>query len=192
MPGIHYAAGGADPPAALTPGTITFTYVTGEQDMPLTINWPLNLPPVPELGIYNAMYRERRAAEEAYEREMQRARERQREWQREYDRSRQRALALLEACLTSGQYASYTSRGWFDLTSSRGRPWRIYADSDTGNVVSLAGHQWHGGRKYGPAYCAHPAENLPLPDVHLAQALALITDEDQFVRVAIPHGQRAL
>lgn len=105
----------------------------------------------------------------------------------EYDKARERALELLGTVLTVEQMASYREKGWFEVRGSKGRRWRIRANGVAGNVDLMP----EIGQVREATYCAHPPQALPAPDVHLAQMLALVTDEDEFVRVANVRYRRA-
>jgi hypothetical protein len=94
------------------------------------------------------------------------------------------AEAALKARLSPAQAETLRSHGWFDVTSSRGRRWRIVASGQTGNVYLMDGPA---GDVAGACYCAHPV-SVPHPAAWLAQMLTLILDEDQFLAVANPMG----
>jgi hypothetical protein len=98
-----------------------------------------------------------------------------------------RALGLLKSMLTDQQWADYEGRGWFEVRGSRGRRWRIRKGGQSGNV-DLMPEQ---GEVREASFCAHPRDWLPNADAHLAQMLALVADEEEFVRVAnVHHGRR--
>jgi len=104
-------------------------------------------------------------------------------------RAADRALGLLMSLLDEEQQASYRDRGYFDLTGSRGRRWRIEKQGQAGNVLLLPDNP---AETEAQAYCCHPPDSLPLADAHLAQALHLVTDEDDFERTANRSGRRHL
>lgn len=123
---------------------------------------------------------EQRAAREVREAEAVR---RQDEAQAERRAALKRSEELLEFVLTDEQMADYRERGYFEVTSSKGRRWRIRARGQAGNV-DLMPEQ---GNERDATYCIHPRYGdggVPDPDAHLAQALMLATDEDEFLRVA--------
>ena len=106
---------------------------------------------------------------------------------REFREAKDRALELLGMVLSADQMASYREKGWFEVRGSKGRRWRIRANSVAGNVDLMP----EIGEVREATLCCHPREQLPAPDVHLAQMLALVTDEDEFMRVANVHHRRA-
>lgn len=89
-----------------------------------------------------------------------------------------RAELLLSSALTSEQQGTRREHGYFDVSGSAGGRWRIWNNGQSGNVQDLAS---------GMGYCAHPPDYMPVPDAHLAQMLALVTDEAEFRKVAYPH-----
>lgn len=118
--------------------------------------------------------RERQAAEQYAEQARQQA--------RQLEAARERAEELLTALLTGEQAASRRESGWFAVRgSSSGKTYRIHSTGISNNVDRLG----EDGRRER-IFCAHPP-GLPAPDVHLAQMLALATDEDAFLRVANSH-----
>jgi hypothetical protein len=89
----------------------------------------------------------------------------------------QRAEEQLLKSLSPHQRQTWVGRGYFDLISSRGHPWRIRR-AMTGNATRL---------NYGDRYCAILVNpGCPLADHILAVALTLRTNENAFLRVAIP------
>ena len=100
--------------------------------------------------------------------------------QEERARATDRALELLESCLTLDQWRSYKEQGYFEVISSRGRRWRIRKESQAGNVDLMAAE----GDVREASFCVHPPDSLPHPDAHLAQMLQLETDEDALLAVA--------
>lgn len=115
---------------------------------------------------------------------------RDREWE-EYQRDRreayQRARTLLLEFLTDEQRRTYEQAEWFEVVGSAGNTYRIHPGS-VGNI-----HWRRNGEMVG-RLCAHPSldhEDLPDPDIALAQLLALKTDEPGFIRIANVHvGER--
>lgn len=91
----------------------------------------------------------------------------------------QRATELLVATLSPQQAAEFKSTQAFTVHSKTGD--RIYRVTygTAGNVYELSKE----GRKVAK-YCIHPSEDVPVPDVMLAQKLMLETDEKQFLKVA--------
>jgi hypothetical protein len=98
----------------------------------------------------------------------------------ERENARSRARVLLLAVLTPEQAADYTERDWFEVRGSHGGRWRIRRNGQAGNVDLMP----EGGSEPVASFCAHPPGSLPDADAHLAQLLALVTDEDAFTRVA--------
>jgi hypothetical protein len=125
----------------------------------------------------------------AREESLRQAREATAERQRRQQQAAGKALALLMSLLDEEQQASYRDRGYFDLTGSRGRRWRIEKRGQAGNVLLLPEDP---AQTEAQAYCCHPPDSLPLADAHLAQALHLVTDEDDFERTANRSGRRHL
>jgi hypothetical protein len=109
--------------------------------------------------------------------------------QRTRARAASRALALLMSFLDDEQQRSYRDDGWFDITGSRGRRWRIEACGQAGNVLLLPAAP---DAAEADAFCCHPPGGLPDADAHLAQMLHLVTDEEGFMRTANPAGRRRL
>lgn len=98
-----------------------------------------------------------------------------------------RALELLRSMVSEQQWADYQAKGWFEVRGSRGRRWRIRKSGQSGNVDLMP----ETGEVREASFCAHPRDWLPNADAHLAQMLALVTDEEEFVRVAnVHHGRR--
>lgn len=91
-----------------------------------------------------------------------------------------RARELLLAVLTPEQADSYTRRGSFEVRGSAGGRYRINDRGQAGNVDRLAGI----GDERIASYCCHPPGGLPHADAHLAQLLALVTDERKFLETA--------
>lgn len=92
------------------------------------------------------------------------------------------ALALLMELLTEDQVTTMREAGYFEVTGSAGGRYRIRTNGQTGNVDRLDDQS-----RRVASLCAHPPGGLPDSDAHLAQMLALVTDEDTFVRTANVH-----
>jgi hypothetical protein len=136
------------------------------------------------------------SAQPAPETDEQRAeRERRdREWARQHEERRLereaanvRAQELLLSLLSEEQAATYREKGWFEVRGSKGGRWRIRNRGQSGNVDLMP----EIGEEREATYCAHPPEQLPDADAHVAQMLHLVTDEEGFVRTAIRHYRRA-
>jgi hypothetical protein len=112
---------------------------------------------------------ERVAEAQAYEERMRRR-----------ARVNDRAEELLLSLLSDDQCFSYTQNGWFEVRGSAGGLYRINRRGQAGNVDELPAP----GAPRIASYCIHPAGNFPDADAHAAQYLALVTDEDEFRRVA--------
>ena len=98
-----------------------------------------------------------------------------------------RAEELLLSLLTDEQAESYRSDGSFIVIGSHGGRYRI-TRGVSGNILWVPE-----GNDMAARLCAHPtmAESwLPTPDVQVAQLLALITDERDFVNRANIHSGR--
>ena len=106
--------------------------------------------------------------------------------QRERAESGARARELLRSLLSDAQWASYQGNGWFEVKGSSGRRWRIRDRGQSGNVDLMP----EAGEERDVTYCAHPPGCLPDADAHAAQMLALVTDDEAFVRVANVHYRR--
>jgi hypothetical protein len=89
------------------------------------------------------------------------------------------AERLLVSLLSPAQRDTYQRHGYFDVLSSRGRPWRIMANGQISNVIMLD----DAGRRGLAAACSHPLD-VPDPAAWLAQALILMRDEDEFLASA--------
>ena len=100
--------------------------------------------------------------------------------------ARTRAEELLLSLLSEEQAASYRERGWFEVRGSKGGRWRIRNRGQSGNVDLMP----EIGEEREATYCAHPPDGLPDADAHVAQMLALVTDEEAFLRVANCHYRR--
>lgn len=150
-----------------------------------TISWVQ-----PNWTSWNTSYEEtaeQKAARERARAERLAAEERRCEEQQEAARLRleaeARAKGLLRSLLSDEQWASYTGRGWFEVTGSSGRRWRIRDRGQSGNVDLMP----EIGDERDATLCAHPPGCLPAADAHVAQMLALVTDDEAFERVANVH-----
>lgn len=128
---------------------------------------------------WNSTWEETREQKQAREAREAESRVRAAAAQAERAAARKRSEELLEFVLTGEQMADYRERGYFEVISSKGRRWRIRARGQAGNVDLLPEQ----GSERDATYCIHP-RGVPDPDAHLAQALMLATDEDEFLRVA--------
>lgn len=135
---------------------------------------------------WNAGWTETREQRELRERQNREWNQRQSELRAARVAASDRALELLAALLTDEQMASYRNKGWFEVRGSKGGRWRIRNRGQSGNVDLMP----EIGEERLATYCAHPPENLPDADAHLAQVLALVTDEDAFTKVANLHYRR--
>jgi hypothetical protein len=97
-----------------------------------------------------------------------------------------RAEELLLSLLTDEQVASYRDKGWFEVRGSKGGRWRIRNRGQAGNVDLMP----EIGEEREATYCAHPPDHLPDADAYVAQMLHIVTDEEDFVRVANQHWRR--
>lgn len=161
--------------AATTP-TVTFT-VTDEQARRNNLGW------------YGAHAEVERRITAEWDREAQEARaavaRRIENGRSERVRAaRERARELLRSQLNETQRADYDTHRWFEVTGSAGTRFRIGPGSN-GNVSVYN----HAGERVA-RICAHPDGDLPEPDIHLAQMLALMVDERGFVARANCHEGR--
>jgi hypothetical protein len=122
---------------------------------------------------------ERRAAAEAREQEW---RERNRRHRENVRAAAARARALLLEHLDAQQAAEYERHHRFDVIGSAGTRFTI-GPGRAGNITVFD----DAGRSIA-RICAHPAGDLPEPDVHLAQMIALEVDERAFVGRANCHS----
>lgn len=99
---------------------------------------------------------------------------------------RERATALLLAHLDDTQRQTYQAAGYFDVRTDDGQRTYRLSQGTIHNVALLDPVRERPQR----TYCAHPAADLPVPDVLLAQKLALEADEAGFLRVANRHDLR--
>jgi hypothetical protein len=118
---------------------------------------------------------------DAWAAEQERLREQCRRQDQERVTAREHAEALLLSVLDEVQAASYRQTQGFEVVGSHGGRYRINWGT-AGNVYALAPD----GDFVG-ALCCHPCGGLPVPDVMLAQALHLMSDEPDFVRTANVH-----
>lgn len=96
-----------------------------------------------------------------------------------------RAEELLLSMMCESQRESYRLDGTFEVMGSHGNLYRIERGT-SGNVLWLGQDGQFLGR-----LCAHPTMRdswLPMPDVALAQMLAITTDERAFVNAANVHA----
>jgi hypothetical protein len=135
---------------------------------------------VPAWGAWNTAYEETREQREVRERCEAAARQRAEDLRRAREAASNRAEELLLSLLTEEQAASYRERGWFEVRGSRGGRWRIRNRGQAGNVDLMP----EIGEEREATYCAHPPDGLPDADAHVAQMLALVTNEEEFLRVA--------
>lgn len=176
--------------ATITPVTLSTTWVnwnlaysgtltmgTGGTVLMLPATWTA----------WNSAYTETAEQRGLRERQQARYQAEQAEWHEARLRASDRAAELLASLLTDEQMASYRDKGWFEVRGSRGGRWRIRNRGQSGNVDLMP----EIGDERLATYCAHPPEGLPAGDAHLAQMLALVTDEDAFRRVANLHYRRA-
>jgi hypothetical protein len=92
-----------------------------------------------------------------------------------------RSRILLRKWLSSEQLAQYETRGAFEVIGSKtGRRYRIEERRQL-NVYQL---DRRGRRSRG--WCFIPKGGLPTGDVMLAQKVALETDEERVIKVALP------
>ena len=164
-----------------TSGSLAYSYSTGSVYVSNGTSWTA----------WNAAYQE--TAEQREERQRQAA-EANARWAAEQEAlnaaretAQARALELLKSLLTDAQWASYQENGWFEVRGSSGRRWRVRNRGQAGNVDLMP----EIGDVREATYCAHPPDHLPDADAHAAQLLALVTDDEAFVRTANRHYPRA-
>ena len=104
----------------------------------------------------------------------------------EREKASERAAALLLSLLSPEQAATYREHGWFEVRGSSGRRWRIRNRGQSGNVDLMP----EIGEERDASFCAHPPGHLPDADAHVAQMLALVTDDEAFERTANVHWRR--
>jgi hypothetical protein len=172
-----------------TSGACTFGYYDANSNQAYVI--------APQWGAWNTTRqetederaaREKQAAEQARRHEAVRAaREAQYALERAGEaKAAERALELLRSLLSDEQWISYQEKGWFEVRGSKGGRWRIRNRGQSGNVDLMP----EIGEEREATYCAHPPGSLPLADAHAAQMLALVTDEEAFVKTANVHYRR--
>ena len=93
----------------------------------------------------------------------------------------QRALDLLREWLSPAQRTDFERHGHFEVTGSRGNRYRIRYN----RVVNILELDWRGAPM--ASWCFGPEGNLPTGDIMLAQKIALETDEDTTLAIAIRH-----
>jgi hypothetical protein len=94
----------------------------------------------------------------------------------------QKALTLLREWLSPAQRARFESYGHFEVKGSRtGKRYRIRAD----RVVNIDELDARGAQV--ASWCFAPEGNLPMGDIMLAQKIALESDEDAVLAIAIRH-----
>lgn len=159
---------------ATASGSFAYNYPSGTSYVSSGTQWTA-------LGAAWPEDEDQRAAREEYERQVRADwQARYEEQEREREQARRRSLELLRSLLSDGQWASYREKGWFEVRGSSGRRWRIRSSGQAGNVDLMP----ETGGERDATYCAHPPDGLPDPDAHAAQMLALVTDDEAFVRVA--------
>lgn len=110
-----------------------------------------------------------------------------------------RALSLIPRVLDPEEREHYQKTGEIVITGSEGGQYRINTDGCVGNVVPLQDVRigrafWKRAPKLS-GLCAHPQMaqydsmgrfigELPMADAHIAQILAIKTDEENFLRTA--------
>jgi hypothetical protein len=107
----------------------------------------------------------------------------------------QQLESLTNPDFTGTQYDTYGNGqnvGWFDLTSNRGRRWRIWTHGLTSNLHLMRGPK---GPESILSVCAHPSYGGYYGDEDfwagwLAQYLALRWDEDMVIRHGNPQYAR--
>jgi len=168
-----------------TTGSLALNYTTGTAYVSTGGQWVA----------WNASYTEMTEEQEAAFAEAQRVAEERRlaqeaQWaaeRAECDKASERAEELLLSLLSEEQAATYREHGWFEVRGSSGRRWRIRNRGQSGNVDLMP----EIGDVRQATYCAHPPGRLPHADAHVAQMLALVTDDEAFERTANRHYPRA-
>jgi hypothetical protein len=131
---------------------------------------------------WNTVYQENADQRAERERREEQARADAELAEQRYRQAVTRGEELLLSLLSDEQAASRRDHGYFTVRGSRsGAVYRIHSRGISNNVDRLD----DGGRRE-MVFCAHPP-GLCAPDVHLAQMLALVTDEDAFLAVANSH-----
>ena len=168
---------------SITAGTITASQVTSSAIVQPQSNttWGYVLEPGLQWGWHQGGYSRAQYTETAAQREARAAAVRRNEaCRRARVLASERAEALLLGLLDEDQAASYIQRGWFEVTGSAGGRFRVNKRGQAGNVDELPAD---GGDRIA-SYCIHPSGGFPDADAHVAQYLALVTDEPEFRRVA--------
>jgi hypothetical protein len=168
-----------------TTGSLALNYTTGTAYVSTGGQWVA----------WNASYTEMTEEQAAAFAEAQRVAEERRaaqeaQWaaeRAERDKASERAEELLLSLLSEEQAATYREHGWFEVRGSSGRRWRIRNRGQSGNVDLMP----EIGDVRQATYCAHPPGHLPHADAHVAQMLALVTDDKAFERTANRHYPRA-
>ena len=94
-----------------------------------------------------------------------------------------RASELLIELLSDEQRRTWSEHRWFAVRgSASGRTYRIRA-----GIVNNVDRLSEDGTVRDRVLCAHPTD-IPDDDCHLAQMLLLVTDENEFVRIANHHA----
>jgi hypothetical protein len=171
-----------------TAGSLALNYTSGTAYVSTGTQWVA----------WNAGYTEMTKEQEAELREAHRVAEERRlaqqaEWaaaererQAERGKASERATELLLSLLSEEQAATYREHGWFEVRGSSGRRWRVRNRGQSGNVDLMP----EAGEEREATYCAHPPGGLPDADAHVAQMLALVTDDTTFERTANVHYRR--
>jgi hypothetical protein len=171
-----------------TAGSMSLNYTTGTAYVSTGSQWvswntsytEMTEEQQAELAEAHRVAEERRLAQQAEwaaaERERQAGRE----------KASARATGLLLSLLSDEQAATYREHGWFEVRGSSGRRWRVRNRGQSGNVDLMP----EIGDVREATYCAHPPGSLPDADAHVAQMLALVTDDAAFERTANRHYPR--
>ncbi len=171
-----------------TAGSLALNYTSGTAYVSTGTQWVS----------WNASYTEMTEEQQAELREAHRVAEERRlaqqaEWaaaererQAQLLAASERSVALLLSLLSDEQRATYQEKGWFEVRGSSGRRWRIRNRGQSGNVDLMP----EIGEEREMSFCAHPAGWLPDADAHVAQMLALVTDDEAFERTANVHYRR--
>ena len=168
-----------------TSGSLALNYTSGTAYVSTGTQW------VSWNTSYTEMTEEQQAAvAEAHRAAEERRAAQEAEWaaeRAEREKASERAAGLLLSLLSDEQAATYREHGWFEVRGSSGRRWRIRNRGQSGNVDLMP----ESGDVRVATYCAHPPESLPHADAHVAQMLALVTDDEAFERTANRHYPRA-
>jgi len=171
-----------------TTGSAAFNYTTSTAYVSNGVSWVSWNTRYEEETEEQQREREAREAEVMADWRRQHAEQEAAEAERARERAEadQRAQELLLSLLTPQQRESYLDKGWFEVRGSKGGRWRIRNKGQSGNVDLMP----EIGEERDATYCAHPPGGLPNADAHLAQMLALVTDEESFLRTANRHYRR--